>query len=139
MTVVMDANALIYALMGQKSDKELIVKNHIIAPELIFPEAANVLRKYESMGVFGRNVERKVTELLQVGYTFVDQVHPHDSDLMSRALAHSIASGHSTYEWVYLELAKKYSGYLLTYDKKLRKLASHEGVVCFPANTEVEG
>ena len=128
MIYILDASAGIEIAL----DKESAAKFHaklenattVISSDLYKVETANVIWKY-----FKANLLNK-EEALRI-LRFCDELIDEYVDIASNneeALVESMRLNHPAYDLLYLTLARRRGGILLTLDKKLIKLAIENGV-----------
>lgn len=111
------------SLMGQVPDEEAIA-----APSLFAAEAANALWKYERAGVLDQATAiRKLHEALDLVDELADM-----GALLDEALAEAVRAGHPVYDLLYLVLARRNVGTLLTFDRRLAALCDQMGVRHLP-------
>lgn len=126
---VLDNSALIELLVGESPDTSLrwwAVHRHLVAPEVIDLEAAQVLRRLAASGKLGGAV---ASRLLDKVVAWPLERFPH------RALLRRIwelRSNATAYDASYIALAERLGVPLLTCDAKLENAPGHRAtVVCF--------
>jgi predicted nucleic acid-binding protein len=131
MICVIDANVMLDILLNQRSGDDIlqfISETYNVAPELIFLEVGNTLRKYVLRGdisqVDALSAFEEIPNLLSKTYPDIRHVN--------EAMDLSLQLGHSVYDCLYLVLARRMNGTLVSYDKKLAKLAKEMHLETFP-------
>ena len=120
LTAVIDTNLLVYAavqdpLRGTVSQQVLDRCDRVAAPDSVFAEATSAVAKLLPGGV---SVSECVSFLddLFLSVTFTVPAH----HLWRRALEHHAATGHSTYDTLFVALAESENCSLVTFDRSLR-------------------
>jgi predicted nucleic acid-binding protein len=128
MNAVLDASAAIKIILRQDNfldfEGALRACEKVFAPSLYFSEVANSLRKYVDVGAIKRE---GVGEYLEAAIELIDEfVEPRD--FIIESLHEAIRLKHSVYDMLYFTLARRNGAALITLDKKLNKLAAHDGI-----------
>lgn len=133
--IVLDCNAAL--AMAAKNDEGkafsmlALEGERIIAPDIIYSEVAHALAKH----VRGGYASLGDAVLLGSGALgLVDEIVP-GSDLWPEATAESVRLGHSSYDMMYLVLARRNAATLFTLDRKLQQLCLDNGVNCVLTDT----
>jgi len=128
MIYILDASAGIeIALDKENADKfnsKLDNATKVVTTELYKAETANVIWKY-----FRANLLTKDDALRTLKYCddLIDE-YVEISSNYEEALVESMRLNHPTYDLLYLTLARRRGGILLSMDKKLKKLSIENGV-----------
>jgi predicted nucleic acid-binding protein len=128
MIVVLDASAAIEIVFQRKSGNKLgkyIGKaDWVIAPTLFISEVTNTVWKYHKFADLSfKNCENSLEQIMAIPDDFIGE-----KDLFLEAFKLSCSSNHSVYDMLYLVLARRNSGTLLTMDNKLKKIALHYSI-----------
>ncbi|OJX68514.1 type II toxin-antitoxin system VapC family toxin [Magnetospirillum sp. 64-120] len=118
MSLVVDASVAVKWVSespGWQAAGELIGRDTLMAPDLIWPECGNALWRYVGAGLMGAEQARQ--GLTTIGCLF-DRVVP-TGPLMEDALALACRLKHPVYDCVYLALARSLGSKLVTADRKL--------------------
>ena len=100
------------------------ISNRLIAPDLFIAEATNAAWKYHKIESRPLNECKKLLiRAIALPEPFIPTLKFHE-----QALALSCEFQHPAYDCFYLALAQEYVGTLLTFDKKLIKLADQLGI-----------
>ncbi len=123
MIAILDASAAVEVVVqkGISAKIEAMIgeADSVIAPDLMAAEVANVFWKYHRF----ENLERPTCEgYLNNALSLVDELVP-SSELYAEAFALACQYKHSVYDMLYLVLARRNNGVLLTVDKAFRRLA----------------
>jgi predicted nucleic acid-binding protein len=120
MTLVVDASALAFALVGDKPSASAFRRRLSVedchAPHLIDAEVGNVLRRYVLRGQLDPRVAAR---LLHAGARLVDERYPMMGTLALRAWRHR--ANLTFYDALYVGLASALSAPLLTADEALAR------------------
>ena len=128
MIIVLDANAGIeIALDRERADRliQYIEKSSkVITSDLYKAETTNVLYKYAKSGLITKD-----DAIEKLGYcdSLIDQYFDISIN-KEEALIESIRLSHSSYDLLYLTLARRNGARLITLDKKLKDLAKICGI-----------
>ncbi|WP_137181123.1 type II toxin-antitoxin system VapC family toxin [Roseomonas sp. AR75] len=91
----------------------------LLAPDLLWPECANILWKAVRRGIFGPvQAEMACAALLRLPFEIAGS-----AALMPGALRRAMALGHPAYDCLYLELAEREGLPLVTADRRLLTIA----------------
>lgn len=118
--VVLDASALVLALIGRNDDADLLrqrlrtVTRH--APHLIDAEVGNVLRRHERSG---RISTEEAQSALDAGRGLVEHRYPHAGPLAE--LAWRLRANLSFYDALYVALAARLGAPLMTADVRISR------------------
>jgi predicted nucleic acid-binding protein len=97
----------------------------VLAPSLYVAELGNVFWKYHQFHDMPlADCEQFVETGLALPDTFTD-----DRELQREAFAMACRCEHSVYDMLYLVLARRHAAYLLTMDKRLKRLAESHDVL----------
>lgn len=118
--VVLDASAVAKWFVKEDEFEEmrrirdLIIRNEVGAyiPSLLFIEVSNALRYTE--GLTAEDVAKAVNALQKIGLEVIN-----DLELLEDAIRIAFEKEITVYDSVYLALAKKVGGILITYDREL--------------------
>jgi predicted nucleic acid-binding protein len=100
---------------AESAQAEALLDGELLAPDLIFPEVANILWKKQSRGEMdAATAHAAMRWLAQVPLHVVESV-----TLMTDALALSMRLQHPAYDCFYLALARQAGCLLVTADKRL--------------------
>lgn len=128
MIYILDASAGIeIALAKENSDRFLSFlekSSKIITSELYKAETANVIWKYNRANLITK--ERSLLTLKHCDELIDEYVDI--SINFEEALVESIRLNHPVYDLLYLTLARRRGGILISMDKRLKKLAFENGV-----------
>jgi len=92
-----------------------VMKQPLVAPELLIVECLNVLWQKVVRGELGFAAAERLTRLLQGAGIALEPMQPLAMDI----LALSVRLKHPAYDCAYLALARKLDGVLVTADQKL--------------------
>ena len=123
MNLVMDASVLIKfyvpEILSDRAERLLakVEKKDIdlLAPDLIYPEAGNILWKKQRLKELTRSEVEEITDAILSLPLKIESSQP----LLPLALDIAIAYGITIYDAVYVSLAKVYEATLITADRKL--------------------
>ena len=123
MIIVLDASAAIEIVMQRNSAEDLskyILKaDWVIAPNLFIAEVTNIIWKYQKIAELPYNTcEKYLEHALDLPDNFINEL-----DLYREAFKTSCTLNHPVYDILYLIIARRNNGTLLTMDKKLKKTA----------------
>ena len=128
MIIVLDTSAGVdFILKGKHSKKiKTFLDNcdKVISSELYKAETTNVFWKYVKADLISKN---DAVTCITLSQNLIDEYYD-ISEFSIECLNEALRLDHSTYDMLYLTLAKRSGGILLTVDKKLSKLASKEGI-----------
>ena len=118
--IALDASAVVKWFVKEEEFEEmrrvrdLLLNNEIRAyvPSLLFVEVSNALRYVE--GLDREDIIRAINALKKLGLWIVDTM-----ELLEEAIRISFDSGITVYDAIYVALAKRIGGFLITYDKEL--------------------
>ncbi len=128
MIVVLDASAAIEVVVQRKSADKLgiIIKESdwVIAPNLFICEVTNTVWKYHKFADMSfKDCEKNLQHIIAIPDNFINE-----KELFLEAFKLSCSSNHSVYDMLYLVLARRNNGLLLTMDNKLKKIANHYSI-----------
>jgi len=123
MNLVMDASVLIKfyvpEILSNRAERLLakVEKKDIdlLAPDLIYPQAGNILWKKQRLKEFTRSEVEEITDAILSLPLKIESSQP----LLSLALDIAVAYGITVYDAVYVSLAKVYEATLITADRRL--------------------
>ncbi len=123
MILVLDSSAAIEVVLQRDQSKkfsdQLSDADWVIAPDLFTSEIVNVFWKYYQFGDLSLEMcEHGIDNSLAI----VDDIIS-AQELYQEAFALSCMNRHPVYDTLFLVLARRHNGTLLTLDKKLSKLA----------------
>jgi len=128
MIVVLDASAGIEISLDREKAAVffdvLSRATKIITTDLYKAETANAMRKYVKARLMSKQNALRV-------WNFCDNLIDEYVDISENAeesLAESVNVDHSTYDLLYMTLARRYGACLLTMDKKLKSLSEKNGI-----------
>ena len=118
--IVLDASAVVKWFVKEEESEEmrrirdLIVGGEVMAyvPALLFIEVSNALRYTE--GLTPEDIIRAIGALQKLGLKVVS-----DSELLEDAIRIAFEKEITVYDSIYLSLAKKVGGVIITYDKEI--------------------
>jgi predicted nucleic acid-binding protein len=132
MTLVLDASAAISLVMGLPDGHAirgtLQAEREITAPPIYVSEVANALWKYVRAGT---TPLEGALEQLADAQEIIDRYVSLDAD-MPEILRAAARVNHPIYDLLYLTLAKRLNADLVTLDRRLRALATTEGIRVAP-------
>ncbi|MFQ5710080.1 MAG: type II toxin-antitoxin system VapC family toxin [bacterium] len=128
MIYVLDASAAIGIALGRSQAAfcaDLLSKaDWVIAPDLFVPEVTNAFWKYHQFENLPLDVCEEMLELtMALSDDFVES-----SGMYKEAFALACSTHHPVYDTLYLVLARRENGMLLTLDQKLQQLAKKHSV-----------
>ena len=128
MIVILDASAVIELILKRNHSEQIeeIISNcsKVITTDLYKAEITNVFWKYVKADLLCKT---DAVTFLNFGIDIIDEyfdIAPYSIEALNEALRLK----HSTYDMLYLTLAKRTGGILLTLDKKLSCIAKNEGI-----------
>ncbi len=128
MIIVLDTSAAVELLLHRDYSyqiRELVSSSSkIITSDLYKAEITNVFWKYVKGGYI---TKQEASTYIGLGLHLIDEFYD-ISDFTIDSLHEALRLEHSTYDMLYLTLAKRSGGALLTMDKKLALLAAAEKV-----------
>lgn len=128
MIIVLDTSAATDLILhGKHSEKiKALLDNceKVITSELYKAETTNVFWKYVKADLISKS---DAVTCITLSQNLIDEYYD-ISDFSIECLNEALRLDHSTYDMLFLTLAKRSGGTLLTVDKKLSKLASKEGI-----------
>lgn len=128
MSVVLDASAAIQLVLNGPHAGAIRValepETVIVAPDLYAAEVGNTLWKYVRAGHFDVRV---ATSSLADALELVTHLTP-SRDIAAEALHESARLGHPVYDMLYLVTTRREAATLVTCDRRLRNLASSQGI-----------
>jgi len=128
MIILLDANAGIEIALDRERAKILqdyvSMASLIISSDLYKAETTNVLYKYVKAGLLSKD---NALEKLHYCENLIDEFYDISIN-QEESLLESIRLGHSSYDMLYLTLARRNGARLITLDKKLRDIASSWGL-----------
>jgi predicted nucleic acid-binding protein len=132
-TAVIDASALVaFCLNEQGLDKEKLkehLRNGVISIELIKAESANaILVAKRRATIDEKDAKLALAGMLELSRNNVKMI-PQDDGLISDAFGSSESNSLAIYDLLYLSLAKKMGGMLLSKDESQIRLARKLGIM----------
>jgi predicted nucleic acid-binding protein len=128
MTIVLDTSAGADLILQGKHSKKIRALlydcDKVISSELYKAETTNVFWKYVRADLISKS---DAVTCITLSQNLIDEYYD-ISGFSIECLNEALRLDHSTYDMLYLTLAKRSGGILLTVDKKLSKLASKEGI-----------
>lgn len=128
--IVLDCSAAVSLALGGPDRDALaalaLSGESVIAPDLLVPEVTHVMQKYCRAGLLPRE---GALERARLCLELVDRLVP-SVDLYLEALSESLRLGHSSYDMLYLVLARRSAATLFTLDRRLQDLCLRNGVDC---------
>jgi predicted nucleic acid-binding protein len=123
MITVLDASAAIEIVfqrdLAEELSKIVVEATWVIAPTLFISEVTNTIWKYQQFDNFPyRSCEKVLEQALALPDDFINEM-----DLYREAFKLSCTLNHPVYDMLYLVVARRNNGTLLTLDKKLMKAA----------------
>ena len=124
MIAVLDASAAIEIVLQRKSGDKLAgflkKADWVLAPYLFISEVANVFWKYHTFADLSfHECEKRLEQAIALPDNFINEM-----DIFHEAFKLSCSSNHSVYDMLYLIIARRKNGTLLTMDNKLIKTAN---------------
>jgi predicted nucleic acid-binding protein len=128
MIIVLDASAAIELVLQREKSPELgrmmADADWVIAPALMIPEVANVFWKYFQFNDMPVDqCEQAIDRVMALPDEYVYEI-----EICKEAFTMSCITGKPVYDMFYLVLARRHSGYLLTMDNQLKKIAVKHSV-----------
>jgi predicted nucleic acid-binding protein len=128
MIVVIDASAAIEIALNRPKASlfklPLTKAEAVIAPDLFIAEVTNVFWKYHTF----EDLPISLCEgLIENAIALVDDL-TNSKNLYAEAFSLACQSNHSVYDMLYLVLARRHNALLMTNDKRLKKLATQNGI-----------
>lgn len=134
--IVLDCNAAVEIARGTENGNALMMlmdnDEKSIAPQFFAYELANVVSKYARGGYIARDA---ALELGHQALELIDEFQ-NDRNLWEEVVAESIRLKHSSYDLLYLVLARRNAATLFTLDRTLQQLCLDNGVNCVLTDTE---
>ncbi|MCP4754477.1 MAG: type II toxin-antitoxin system VapC family toxin [Proteobacteria bacterium] len=128
MIIVLDSSAAVEIVLGREYSRKfsdfLSDADWVVAPDVFVSEVANVFWKYFQ---FDDLPLETCEHCIEDSIGIVDEIAD-SKDLYREAFAFSCMANHPIYDTLFLILARRLNGYLLTLDNKLSKLASKHSV-----------
>lgn len=128
MIVVLDTSAGVDLILHGKHSNEikklLNYCSKVITSDLYKAETTNVFLKYVKADLISK---RDAVTCINFSQSLIDEYY-NISEFSIECLNEALRLDHSIYDMLYLTLAKRSGGVLLTVDKKLSKLAANEGI-----------
>ena len=118
---LIDASVAVKMVIAEAGSAEarLLIRHRLVAPDLLFPECANIIWKAVRRGELDPpQGELACQALLSIPF----EVHP-SRDLLPAALARAVDLGHPAYACLYIEAAARLGLPLVTADRRLARLA----------------
>lgn len=124
MTIVVDASVavkwVIPEVLSDQADAVRGRADHVLAPDLLLPEAANALwKKLMRREITAREAGQALALLMRAGL----DLRP-SSPLLRQALSLARLLGHPVYDCIYLALAQAERATLITADQRLLSLVA---------------
>ncbi len=128
MTVILDASALVAYLLEEGSEGLTgILSAGVESVELIFTESYNaILTAMREKRVSPANA-RKLTKVISLLAEANIRIHP-QKDIIDRAFELGSVFGLTVYDGLYLALAEKLKGPIITFDGKQANVAKQLGI-----------
>ncbi len=129
MIVIMDTSAAVEVVLrrsySEQINERLSNADWVIAPDVYISEITNVFWKYYQFGDLSmESCEKGIENALSI----VDDIIS-SKELYQEAFALSCIGKHPVYDTLFLVLARRNNGVLLTLDKKLLKLARKNSII----------
>jgi predicted nucleic acid-binding protein len=128
MTIILDASAAIEVVLRRNGAVDFINRllnaERVIATDFFRAETANVISKYVKGSFLSKENGFQSLEFVK---NMVDEYIPIRENEVE-AFSESIRLNHPVYDMLYLTLARRTGGVLLTCDKKLAALCKSEGI-----------
>ncbi len=128
MNVVLDTSAAVELILGRTDAafiKEILTGcSKVISSDLYIAETTNVFWKYVKAGQL---IKEDAVTAIELSHQLVDEYYDMKS-FSIECLSEALRLNHSTYDMLYLTLAKRTGAGLLTLDKRLNNLAQGEGI-----------
>ncbi len=128
MIMVLDTSAAVELLLQRDHSNQirefLTSSSKVITSDLYKAEITNVFWKYVKGGYI---TKQEANTYIGLGLHLIDEFYD-ISDFAIDSLHEALRLKHSTYDMLYLTLAKRSGGALLTMDKKLALLAASENI-----------
>ncbi len=134
MIAVLDASAAIEIVLQRKAGDKLAdflkEADWVLAPHLFISEVTNVFWKYHKFADLPfRECEKRLEQTITLPDNFINEI-----DIFHEAFKLSCSSNHSVYDILYLIIARRNNGTLMTMDKKLIKTANQLSIEVYPIN-----
>ncbi len=128
MIVVIDARAALELVLRRDAHQAIGEKvgqaDRVIAPGLFCAEVSNAIWKYH---IFGQLPLDRAEELLDIAQSIPDELED-DRVLYREAFALACLTQQSVYDMLYLVLARRNNGMLLTMDQQLKRTAQNHSI-----------
>jgi predicted nucleic acid-binding protein len=129
MKIILDTSAAIEVVLGRSYSKQIIERlsnaDWVIAPDVYIAEVTNVFWKYYQFGDLSiESCKKGIENALSI----VDDIIS-SKELHQEAFALSCLGKQPVYDTLFLVLARRNNGILLTLDKKLSKLARKNSII----------
>lgn len=128
MILVLDTSAAVEVVLQRNNSKQISEKlsnaDWVISPDIYISEITNVFWKYYQ---FGELSMESCESGIENSIAIVDDIIA-SRDIYKEAFALSCISRHPVYDTLFLVLARRYNGIVLTMDKKLLKLAQKNSI-----------
>ncbi len=128
MIVVLDTSAAVELILDRDHSaniKKIISEcNKVITSDLYKAEITNVFWKYLKAGFITKN---DAVSYIGFSQEIIDEFYD-ISPFSVECLNEAMRLNHSTYDMLYLTLAKRTGGVLLTLDKRLSQVSKNEGI-----------
>ena len=128
MITVLDTSAAANLILKSKYTDRIKMflseSSKVITSELYKAETTNVFWKYVKAGLIPKN---DAVSFITLSHELIDEYYD-ISPFSIECLNEALRLNHSTYDMLYLTLAKRTGGILLTVDKSLSRLAKKEGI-----------
>lgn len=124
MIAVLDASAAVEVVLQRKLSGKLtesiIQADSVLAPHLFISEVTNVLWKYYSFADLSfRDCEKRLKQAIKLPDRLIDE-----KEIFLEAFKLGCSLKHSIYDLLYLIIARRNNGILLTTDNKLTEIAN---------------
>lgn len=128
MIIVLDTSAGVDLILHGKHSSKIKTYldncSKVITSELYKAETTNVFWKYVKADFISKT---DAITYLNLSHKLIDEYYD-ISNFSIECLHEALRLDHSTYDMLYLTLAKRSGGMLLTIDKKLTNLGANEGI-----------
>jgi predicted nucleic acid-binding protein len=128
MIIVLDSNAAIEIVLKREKAKAfrtlIETSEKTVTSEFFRIETANVIKKY----YYGKYIKKtECNKLMELAEDLVDEFVPIKENRIE-ALNEAIRLNSSAYDMLYLTLARRMGGILVTLDRALNVIAKKEGI-----------
>lgn len=128
MIIVLDSSAAIEFILNRQHKKSIessLLKSDLVtAPDIFISEVSNVFWKYHRFD----SLQKKIgEELIDKSIQLIDQFES-SSTLYREAFNFACTTKHPVYDTLYIILARRNNGRLISLDKKLNLLAQSQSI-----------